>query len=163
MIGEMDGEAKARTKQIKLLFEGSGVPVEIVKDMDGWLKYHAALVIPIACALYRHDCDNYALAKDEESIRLFIRACREGGDVLRKLGYTKRQPFKFNLFYWMPEFITTRIFKGIFNTKYAEIGFALHAKAALDEMKELTRELTILIDKTSVETPNIDTLRSYIP
>jgi 2-dehydropantoate 2-reductase len=162
-IGEMDGEVKERTRQIKLLFEGSGVPVEIVNDIDGWLKYHAALVIPIACVLYKHDCDNYALAKSEESIRLFIRVCREGGVVLRKLGYTKRQPFKFNLFYWMPEFITTKIFKGIFNTKYAEIGFAIHAKAALNEIKELTKEFRSLIDKTSVNTPNIDMLRSYIP
>jgi 2-dehydropantoate 2-reductase len=162
-IGEMDGEVKERTRQIKLLFEGSGVPVEIVNDMDGWLKYHAALVIPIACVLYKHDCDNYALAKSEKSIRLFIRACREGGDVLRKLGYTKRQPYKFNLFYWMPEFITTKIFKGIFNTKYAEIGFALHAKAAPGEMKHLTREFRSLIGKTGVKTPNIDMLRSYIP
>jgi len=162
-IGEMDGEVKDRTRQIKLLFESSGVPVDVVKDMDGWLKYHAALVIPIACVLYKHDCDNYALAQKEESIRLFIRACREGGDVLRELGYTKRQPFKFNLFYWMPEFITAKIFKGIFNTKYAEIGFAMHAKAALDEMKELKKEFKILIDKTSVKTPNIDILKSYIP
>ena len=162
-IGEIDGEVKDRTRQIKLLFESSGVPVDVVKDMDGWLKYHAALVCPIACVLYKHDCDNYALAKNEESTPLFIRACREGGDVLRKLGYTKRQPFKFNLFYWMPEFITTKIFKGIFNTKYAEIGFAMHAKAALDEMKELTKEFKILIDKSCVKTPNIDILRSYIP
>ena len=162
-IGEMDGEVKDRTRQIKLVFEGSGVPVDLVKDMDGWLKYHAAFVIPIGCVLYKHDCDNYALARDEGSIRLFIRACREGGDVLRKLGYTKRQPFKFNLFYWMPEFITAKIFKGIFNTKYAEIGFAMHAKAALDEMKELMKEFRILIDKTSVKTPNIDKLRSYSP
>ena len=162
-IGEMDGELKDRTRQIKLLFESSGVSVDVVKDMDGWLKYHVALVIPIGCVLYKHDCDNYALARDEESIRLFIRACREGGDVLQNLGYTKRQPFKFNLFYWMPEFITAKIFKGIFNTKYAEIGFAMHAKAALDEMKELTKEFKNLIDKTSVKTPNIDKLRSYIP
>jgi 2-dehydropantoate 2-reductase len=161
-IGEMDGELKDRTRQIKLLFESSGVPVEVVKDMDGWLKYHAALVIPIACVLYKHECDNYALARDDESIRLFIRACREGGDVLRKLGYTKRQPFKFNLFYWMPEFITTKIFKGIFNSRFAEIGYAMHARAALDEMKELTNEFKSLIGHSAVKTPNIDKLKGFI-
>jgi 2-dehydropantoate 2-reductase len=161
-IGEIDGEIRDRTKQVTSLFESSKVPVERVNDMDGWLKYHAALVIPIACILYRHDCDNCALAKDEESIRFFIRACREGGEVLRNLGYIKRQPFKFNLFYWMPEFITAKIFQGILNTKFAEIGFAMHAKAALDEMKALTKEFRILTDNTSVKTPNIDKLSSYI-
>ena len=63
----------------------------------------------------------------------------------------------------MPEFVTVKIFKGIFNSKYAEIGFAMHAKAALDEMKELTKEFKCLIDETSVKTPNIDRLRSHIP
>jgi len=63
----------------------------------------------------------------------------------------------------VPEFITTKIFKGIFNTKYAEIGFAMHARAALDEMKELIKEFKSLIDKTSVRAPNIDRLISYIP
>ena len=51
-IGETDGEAKDRTGQIKSVFESSGIPVEVVKDMDGWLKYHAALACPIACVLY---------------------------------------------------------------------------------------------------------------
>ena len=161
-IGEIDGEIRDRTKQVTLLFESSKVPVERVNDIDGWLKYHAALVIPIACILYRHDCDNYALAKDEESIRLFIRACREGGDVIRKIGYTKRQPFKFNFFYWLPEFITVKSFQRVLNTKFAEIGFAMHAKAALDEMKALSKEFKILTDNTSVKTPNINKLSSYM-
>jgi 2-dehydropantoate 2-reductase len=161
-IGEIDGEIRDRTKQVTLLFESSKVPVESVYDMDGWLKYHAALVLPIACVLYKHDCDNYDLAKDEESIRLFIRACREGGDVIRKIGYTKRQPFKFNFFYWLPEFITAKSFQRVLNTKFAEIGFAMHAKAALDEMKALSKEFKILTANTSIKTPNINKLCSYI-
>jgi prephenate dehydrogenase len=38
----------------------------------------------------------------------------------------------------------------------------MHAKAALDEMKELTKEFKILTDNTSVKTPNIAKLSSYI-
>ncbi|MBW2252592.1 MAG: hypothetical protein JRF60_18705 [Deltaproteobacteria bacterium] len=29
------------------------VPVERLNDMGGWLKYHAAFVIPIACILFQ--------------------------------------------------------------------------------------------------------------
>jgi|GEM_PF-461654 len=162
-IGEIDGEMKERTIQIRSLFENSGVPVESVKDIDGWLKYHVAFVSPIANALYMQRCDNFALAKDRESIRLLIRACKEGGNVLWELGYRKRQPFKFNLFYWMPEFVTIKIFQGMFNSKYAEIAFAMHLKAAADELRELANEFKILVDKSSVKTPHIDRLRGYIP
>jgi hypothetical protein len=39
----------------------------------------------------------------------------------------------------------------------------MHAKAAFDEMKGLAKEFKILTDNTSVKTPNIDKLSSYIP
>ena len=60
------------------------------------------------------------------------------------------------------EFITAKSFQRVLNTKFAEIGFAMHAKAALDEMKALSNEFKILADNTSVKTPNIDKLNSYI-
>ncbi len=161
-IGEIDGKQKERTLQIISLFESSQVPVEYVKEIDGWLKYHAALVLPIASILCYHSYDNYRLATDNKRIRLFIRACKEGGKVLRELGYLKRQPFVFNLFYWLPEFITAKVFAGTFRSKFAEIGFAKHAKAGLDEMKELSQEFMSLIKKTSIKTPNIDILKAYI-
>lgn len=161
-IGESDGETKERSRAVKFLFETSGVPVDLTGDMDGWLKYHVALVSPLVNALYKHDCDNYALAKDKKTIRVLVRAAKEGGRVLKALGYTKRHPFKFNLFYWLPEILVGKVFQGLLGSKFAEIGFALHARAAQDEMKELASDFRSLIVKTSVPTPNIDKLRSYI-
>jgi 2-dehydropantoate 2-reductase len=158
-IGETDGRSRERTEQIRSLFESSGVPVDVVADIDGWLKYHVALVSPLANALLMHDCDNYALAADRDALRLMVCACKEGGDVLQALGYTKRQPFKWNLFYWMPEFVTAKIFGGLLNSRYAEIAYAQHARAAPDEMRCLADEFKALIDRTSLSTPNIDRLR----
>jgi len=158
-IGEIDGKTRDRTKQITELFETSGVPVDIVADIDGWLKYHVALVSPLANALLKHDCDNYALARDRETLRVFVRACKEGGNVLRALGYTKRQPFKWNLFYWLPESMTAASFCGLLSSRYAEIAFARHAKAAGDEMKVLAEELGMLAERVGAATPNIDRLR----
>ena len=40
------------------------------------LKYHVVLVIPLGYALYKHDCDNYALAKDKATMRIMVRAAR---------------------------------------------------------------------------------------
>jgi len=159
-IGEMDGKIRDRTKQITALFESSSVPANVVSEIDGWLKYHVALVSPIANALLTHDCDNYALAADRAVLRLMVRACKEGGNVLAALGYTKRQPFKWNLFYWIPEFMTARILGEMLNSRYAEIAFAQHARAARDEMRCLADEFKTLIGRTSLPTPNIDQLRA---
>jgi 2-dehydropantoate 2-reductase len=161
-IGEIDGKTRERTRRIKSVFETSGIPVELTRDIDGWLKYHVALVSPLVNALYKHDCDNYALAKDRETMRALIRAAKEGGRVLRALGYTKRHPFQFNLFYWLPEILNVKAVQNLLNSKFAEVAFALHAKVARDEMKGLTDEFRSLINKTSVETPNIDKLNKYI-
>lgn len=160
-VGEIDGETRERTRAIKSLFETSGIPVEVTQDIDGWLKYHVALVSPLVNALYKSNCDNYALARDKETLRMLVRAAKEGGNVLKALGYTKRQPFQFNLFYWLPEILSVKAVVGLLDTKFAEVAFALHAKAARDEMRDLACEFKNLTDKTSMETPNIDTLRDY--
>jgi 2-dehydropantoate 2-reductase len=161
-IGEVDGRNKERTLAVKSLFESARVPVDLTPDIDGWLKYHVALVSPLVGALYKHDYDNYQAGKDKETLRALVRAAKEGGRVLRTLGFRKRQPFEFNLFYWLPEFITMMAVKGLLESKFAEVAYAMHAKAARDEMEELVREFQELTARTSVDTPNIDTLRNFI-
>jgi len=161
-IGEMDGLVKERTLAVKSLFESAGVPADLTVDIDSWLKYHAALVIPLACALYKHNCDNYQAANDKEVLRAMVRSAREGGRVLRALGFRKRQPFEFNLFYWLPEFMSMMAVGRLLRSKFAEVAFAMHARAAREEMKDLARELQEISTNTSVETPNMDRLRSFI-
>ncbi len=156
-IGEIDGEIRERTKQIQNLFETSDVPVNIVEDIDGWLKYHVAFVLPIAGALLKCG-NNYKLAKDKETIRIYIRAAKESGRVLKAVGYKKRYPFKFNLFYWMPESVLINIMKQLFNSRFAEIAFMLHLNAAKDEILELAGEFNTLKAQTSIQTPNLDKL-----
>jgi len=160
-IGEVDGEIRERTKQIQNLFEMSGVPVNIVDDMDSWLKYHVAFVNPIAGALLKAG-DNYKLAKDKDSIRTYIRAVKEGGRVLKALGYKKSYNFKLKLFYWLPEGVLINILKQVFNSKFAEVAMMMHANAAKDEMIELGNDFKTLKNQTSIKTPNLDELVSCI-
>lgn len=161
-IGELDGETRDRTQAIKSLFETAGIPVDLTQDIDGWLKYHVALVSPLVNALYKHDCDNYALAKDKATMRAMVRAAKEGGRVLHDLGYTKRQPFQFNLFYWLPEILNVKAIEGLLGSKFAEVAFARHARAARDEFGELADEFQSLVEQTSIATPNINLLRGYV-
>ena len=161
-IGEMDGEIKERTRQIQKLFETSDVPVNIVDDMDSWLKYHVAFVNPIAGALLRAG-DNYKLANDKDIIRTYLRAVKEGGRVLKALGYKKSYNVKLRLFYWLPERVLINILKQVFNSKFAEVAMMMHANAAKDEMSDLGNEFTTLKNQTSIEIPNLDELIRCIP
>ena len=159
-IGEIDGVTRDRTKAVQQLFENAGVPVDLERGIDGWLKYHVALVSPFVGALYKHDCDNYAAAKDSETIRSLVLAAREGAAVLKALGY-RQLPVEFKLISWLPLFMNTLALKGMMGSRFAEIAFAIHARAALDEMLELAQDFKALVDQSGLETPNIDVLRSY--
>ena len=100
IIGEMDGSIRPRLKQFENLLKQASFTVEITKDIDGWLKYHAAFVLPLCYSLYKHNCDNYAVAKSKETLLEMVKAAKDAGNILRALGYKKRYPFKYNLFYW---------------------------------------------------------------
>ncbi len=161
-LGQIDSSTRERTSAVKSLFESAGVPVDQTEEIDGWLKYHVALVSPLTCALYKHDCDSYRAAKDRDTLRTLVRAANEGDRVVRALGFKKGRPFQFTLLNWLPESMSMMAVKQLLASKFAEIAFAMHAKSARDEMRTLARELQELSAAASIETPNIDTLRKFI-
>ncbi len=126
-IGEIDGGKSKRLLDIKELFESAGVPVDTPSNIDGWLKYHVALVSPLVGALYEHNCDNYALARDKEALRVLVRAANEGARVLAQLGFKKSEPSEFKLMKWLPEFMSVMALRKMLESKFAEVAFAMHA------------------------------------
>ncbi len=156
-LGEIDGTIKPRTKEIQNLFKTSGIPVNIVNDIDSWLKYHVAFVLPVGGALLKSG-DNYKLAEDEDTIRKYIRAVQEGGKVLKLLGWTRSYNIKFRLFNWLPEGMLISILKKVFNSKFAEVAMMMHVNAAGDEMLELGNEFRKLTERSKMKTPNLDEL-----
>jgi len=150
-IGEIDGENRERTKSIKNLLESADVPVNIVNDIDSWLRYHAAYVVPLAGALLKCG-DNYKLAKDKVTINSYIKAVKEAGNVLAKAGYKNQFPTKIKSFNWNPEWLTNKILKMVFKSKFAEIAMMMHVNSAKDEMRALADELMLLKYQTSVRT-----------
>ena len=157
VIGELDGTMKERTIQVIEHFESSEIPVKFVEDIDSWLKYHAVFVNPIAGALIAAG-DNYQLAKNTTLIKMYINALKEGGSILRELGYKKSYNPKFNLIKMMPEGLTVKILQKVFNSRFAEIAMMMHVNAARDEMIEIGKELMTLKNKTSRSAPNLESL-----
>ncbi len=160
-LGEIDGGIRQRTLQIKALFESSGVPVKIVDDIDSWLKYHVAFVLPVAGALLQSG-DNYNLSKDKFTIKQYIMAVRECGNVLKALGYHKSYNPKFRLFYILPNFILTMILIKVFNSKFSEVAMMMHVNAAKDEMAALAEEFYIFQKRSGVATPYFDKLMQHV-
>jgi len=157
-LGEIDGIKRQRTWLIGRLFESAGIKVSCESDIDGWLKYHFAFMAPTAGVILEKGGDLRAVAEDSGAIHRYCRACREAGNVLRKAGYSRRQPGIFNLYYWLPRWLEPRVFSKFFGSTGAEIQFGLHARSVGPELLELADEFDLMKALTRMSTPTLDEL-----
>ncbi len=160
-IGELDGQATDRIRAVGELFESARVPVDVAPDIDGWLKYHVALIAPVVGALYKYDCDSQRVAGDRALLKSVVRAAKEGARVLDRLGYRASQPAQIKLMRWSPVFLSTIGLQQLFASRFAEVAFAMHAAGARDEMRDIVKEFNALAAEAGVPTPALDALTAY--
>ncbi len=162
-LGELDGSTRGRTLEIKTLLEAADIRVSIEKDIDGWLKYHFAFMAPTAGVIFKKGGDMGAVAADSQAIHEYCRACREAGDVLRAVGYRRRQPAVFNLYYWLPRWLEPLVFKQLFGSRSGEVRFGLHVRTVGPELLEMAEEFAELKAEAGLETPTLDALLACVP
>ena len=155
-LGELDGSTTPRLERIASVFESAGFPVVISPQMDAWLKSHAALVGPMAHALYLVGGDNYRLAENKKVIALMLRAIRESVLVLQELDIPVIPP-RLNSVRWIPMPVLAALMRRSFQSpEMADL--VGHALAARAEMEQIASEFTALARTTSVRTPAMDQL-----
>ncbi|MCX6031898.1 MAG: hypothetical protein NT169_21695 [Chloroflexi bacterium] len=161
-IGEIDGRSTDRTQQVAAaLGRMPGFKVEVRGDMDAWLKYHVALLMPsLAAAFYMCGLDRIRLADTRDALVLAVRAIREGFRVLQALGYPIT-PTAVRVFAWVPEPLLVGILQRRLRHPLMEVALAKHAGAARDEMQHLADEFLALVRLTTVPTPAINRLYAH--
>ncbi len=88
-IGKVHKEISNIEKQLlKDLFQNSKLAVSYCDDMDAWLKYHAAYILPIVYLSYKTGCDLKKATKEER--KLVLDAVRDAYHLLMELGYPVR-------------------------------------------------------------------------
>jgi 2-dehydropantoate 2-reductase len=162
-FGEVDGRITPRTQQVARILESApGFGAEVRTDMDTWLKYHVALLMPsLAPALYAARTDNYRLARTRDLVVLTVRAIREGFRVLRALGLPVT-PSKYRLVEWVPEPVLVLMLQRLLVHEMMEVAMVKHANAARDEVQHLADEFLALARATPVPTPAIDHLYPHL-
>jgi ketopantoate reductase len=162
-FGEVDGRITPRTQQVARILESApGFGAEVRTDMDTWLKYHVALLMPsLGPALYAAGTDNVRLARTRDLVVLTVRAVREGFRVLRALGLPVT-PSKYRLFEWVPEPVLVLMLQRLLAHELMEVAMVKHANAARDEVQHLADEFLALARATLVPTPTIDRLYPHL-
>lgn len=156
-LGELDGSRSKRLLQIAELFKAAGFPADLSRNIVSWKKYHVALAMPFASAMYINGSCNFALSYNRGDTRKCLQGIREAFDVLTELGYPVEPP-KLKWVFAIPDFILTPLFQRVLRSKIADIGMARHLRNAQEEMDQLNIELHALIEKADIETPVINEL-----
>jgi 2-dehydropantoate 2-reductase len=159
-IGEVDGSRSSRIQAIAEALKGAGFPVAICPNMDAWLKTHVSEISPTANALYMSGGDPNRLARTRDAMLLMLRAIREGYRVLREHGIPIT-PANHRIFEWLPEPLLLAMMKRMVASDATTIKIG-HALDARKEMKRLADEFRALTQKTSVPTPAMDHLYTYL-
>jgi 2-dehydropantoate 2-reductase len=130
--------------------------------MDAWQKTHVAIISPLANAIYMAGNSGTRLAQMREAVDLAITAIREGFTVLQALR-VPITPARWRIISWIPQSMLTSRMCAWAKTEQFQAVAVSHAISAADEMRTLADEFKDLALRTSVLTPAIDKLRTFIP
>jgi 2-dehydropantoate 2-reductase len=161
LFGELDGAMSARTAAIVRVFRSAGLRTRVVKNVDAYLKTHAAGLPSLAGAAYLAGGNVRQLAKTPEALQLYLQACREALRALRTIGIPLK-PSSTWLVEWIPKPILLFLMRMLFNSQLAALGAQPHLDAAADEMKELADEFRAILCQAGLPTPASDLLFAQV-
>ena len=130
-----------RLAALESALAGRGFDVQRVKDMDGWLAYHAAFVACIAAALYRSGTDPLRLSADRKTLTLMCRAITQSFAALHASG-TGGLPRNLSVLH--SRFLTAvavRYWARTMGSPRGELWFAAHARHSEAEMRALGHDV----------------------
>ena len=143
------------------LFSSAGLPARLRKDVDAYLKTHAAGLPAVAGAVYMAGGDIRRLAHIPKLVRLLIRSYREALRGRAPAGIPIK-PYGTHLVEWIPEPILMLGLRFFLDSKLAVLGGQRHINAAPDEMKEFADEFREIFRRQAGRTPASNILFAFI-
>ncbi len=161
MFGELGDVPTPRTEAIVRLFRSAGLSARVVKNVDAYLKTHAAALPALAGAAYMAGGNVRQLAHTPKALKLYVRAYREALRALRVIGIPLR-PSATRLLEWIPEPIVAFVMRLFLDSRLADMGAQPHLDAAPDEWKELADELRAILRRSGLPSPASDVLFAQV-
>lgn len=161
-IGEVDGQVTPRVQEIATLFGKAGFSVALSPDIQATLKTHAVFVSCISAALAIEGGDSIRLGHSRKSVVMMVKAIHEGFTALQALGIPI-SPFNLKvIFTWMPRWFAVLYWQYALGTTLGTLAMAPHANAARDEMHQVAVEIMEQFQKTTVPTPTLSYLLTFL-
>ena len=163
-IGKAHAEATAEEKTLlKRLFAGSRMSVSYCDDMDAWLKYHAAFILPVVYLCYKTGCDLTKSTKEDR--KLLLDAAGDAYHLLMALGYPVRPVGdEKNLEPGISNQLVKLVIYWMSRTRLGALCTTEHCRHAPQEMEDLDKAFQRLrARKPDFPMPHFDELYRMIP
>jgi len=163
-LGKAHGEVPDTVKSVlQRTFSGSKLSVVYCDNMDAWLKYHAAFILPVVYLCYKTGCDLKRSTRAERN--LLLHAVRDAYQLLMALGYPVRpvgdekslEPGPLNTMIRLIIYLMSK-------TKLGALCTTEHCRHAPGEMEDLDESfLALRAEKPDFSMPEFDRLRRMMP
>jgi 2-dehydropantoate 2-reductase len=131
-------------------------------NMDGWLKSHAAFILPLCFAVYFTNGNLRKIAHNKEFLNRLIDCIDEAYQIIQACDYALEPASSLNDLRNKRR-STTFMFKFLASMPIGRLAVSDHAMAAKDEMRRLYDDFCLLKNKAGIATPNWDELETYMP
>lgn len=156
IIGETDGSMSPRLAKVAAVLHKTGFGVEQCKDIDAYLKTHAAMIASLGAAVYIAGGTPLMLAQNAAASALAVGGIRESLRALQALG-VPLLPKGVHLYLWIPAPILMFFLRRMVRSK--EVGYAFaHADKARPEIRLILDELMVLLRRSGRPMPALEEL-----
>ena len=139
------GATEAPSDGFVELLKATGLKFELQGQMDGWLKWHAACILPIAYLSYATGCDLTRATGSE--LGLYLDACAELARLFEARGIPIRPVGDEEFFCGGPKRLWARAFYSVvFRTPLGRLCVTDHCLHAVTEMRSLSDALEHMLD-----------------
>lgn len=163
-IGKPHAEVTAAEKTLlKRLFAGSRMSISWCDDMDAWLKYHAAFILPVVYLCYKTGCDLTKSTKEDR--KLLLDAVGDAYHLLMALGYPVRPVGdEKNLEPGISNQLVKLVIYWMSRTRLGALCTTEHCRHAPQEMEDLDKAFQGLrARKPDFPMPHYDELYTMMP
>lgn len=163
-VGRTHEDASEHEKDLlERLFRGSRLSLTWCDDMDAWLKYHAAFILPVVYLCYKTDCDLRKSTKQER--KLMLDAVADTYHLLMELGYPVRPAGdEKSLEPGFANAVVKLVIYWVSRTRLGALCTTEHCRHAPGEMEDLDRAFQKLREKRpDFPMPHFDKLYGSMP
>jgi 2-dehydropantoate 2-reductase len=147
-VAEQPTVIESVAPDIAAVLQAAGFEVDLVKDMDSWLRRHAVFVTAVSGALYAVGGDARRLSSDSREVRNLIIAIRQGWAAMDRHGIAPAPMALRVIFGWVPMPFAVLYWRRLIGSQRGEHYFARHTRHAAREMAALASDVrTLLADE----------------